>query len=647
MEVHAVRHRSIGLLALVVFAGALTAAPARAEDPFTLNTVKLGGIDGSGTEPRITVAPDDTRYAITSTKRSSGRTVVFRSIDRGATWQRTPSDPVQTSATIDVDVVAMPTGRILGSELDEAGLNFPSSYTDDSGASWTESRGSTRLADQDRQWFAVGPDTDHNGKPNVYLLYHNLGSGLANHNMFVATSTDGGETFGPPVPTTLPGDAAYADLQCADSGGPSDIQVNPKTGRIYVFFTTRAGTQVAPGQDFGGCSAMPLEFNIVNATRVWVATSPNGQPGTWKQSLAVDDSSTGQVVSMQLAYGALDNEGGVYVAYPESPKQYPELGGGAVKLVWQQPSANGELADGRWSSPVTLVPASDPPSGGTNLVHLAAGDPGHVAVAYYRGVPMPGQDKPIWFTHLLHSPDVRAPNPDVVDQLVSDVPTHKWTASEMMGVCADPTPVQGVENGLACDRSTDVWGIALDRSCRVSIVWPTAGTTQDGATKNVPGSAPGTYVTTQTGGPTLCPSGRPPAVGAFLPNPALGAQGRGGAGCSDRVAPRSRVVGRVRANRRGLRLSGKASDRGCGGVGSVSVAIARKRGKRCAFLRGNGRLGRPSSCRRPSFLSARGTSRWKLRVKAKLPRGRYVALVRAVDGVGNTRRARSVRFRVR
>src|SRR3954451_2151654 len=369
MEVHAMRERSIGLVVLAILAGALMAAPARAEDPLTLNTVKLAGIDGSGTEPRMTVGPDNMRYAITSTKRSGGRTIVYRSIDQGATWQKTPGDPVQANATIDVDVVAMPTGRILGSELDEAGLNFPSSYSDDSGVSWTESRGSTRLADQDRQWFAVGPDTDHNGKPNVYLLYHNLGSGLANHNMFVATSTDGGETFGPPVPTTLPGDTAYADLQCADSGGPSDIQVNPQTGRIYVFFTTRAGTQVAPGQDLGGCSAMPLEFNIVNATRVWVASSPNGLPGTWKQSLAVDDAGTGQVVSMQLAYGALDNRGGVYVAYPESPKQYPELGGAAVKLVWQSPGPDGAPADGKWSAPVTLVPPSDPAAGGTNLVH--------------------------------------------------------------------------------------------------------------------------------------------------------------------------------------------------------------------------------------------------------------------------------------
>jgi BNR repeat-like domain len=631
---------------LVVLAALVAAPAARAEDPFALTTVKLGGIDGSGTEPRITVAPDDTRYAITSTKRSGGSTVVFKSADQGASWTKTAGDPVQADATIDVDVVAMPTGRILASELDEAGLNFPSSYSDDGGATWTEARGSTRLADQDRQWFAVGPDTDKDGKPNVYLLYHNLGSGTANHNMFVATSTDGGATFGPPVPTTVPGQTAYADLQCADSGGPSDIQVNPDTGRIYVFFTTRAGTQVIPGQDFGGCAAMPLEFNIVNATRVWVASSPSGLPGTWSQSLAVDDAPTGQVVSMQLAYGALDNRGGVYVAYPESPKQYPELGGAAVKLVWQDPDAGGNLTDGKWSAPVTLVPTSDPASGGTNLVHLMAGDPGHIAVAYYRGVPMPGQSKPIWFTRLLHSPDVRAASPEIVDQLVSDVPTHKWTASEMMGVCADPTPVQGIENGVACDRSTDVWGVALDRRCRVSVVWPTAGTEQDGATKDVPGSAPGTYVTTQTGGPTLCPSGRPPAAGAFLPS-APAAQ----AGCHDDLIPTASVVGRVRASRRGLVIRGRAQDRGCrrarAKVAAVDVAVARRVRRRCAFLRGNGRLGRPSSCRRRTFLAATGGSRWKLAVRGALPRGRYTARARVTDAAGNVGTTRSVRFKVR
>ena len=110
------------VLLLGVLAVLAIPAAARADSTLQFNTVKLPGIDGSGTEPRITVGPDDTRWAITSVSRSGGAgAVVFRSIDGGQTWQRTPADPVQRHATIDVDLVAMHTGRILASELDDAG----------------------------------------------------------------------------------------------------------------------------------------------------------------------------------------------------------------------------------------------------------------------------------------------------------------------------------------------------------------------------------------------------------------------------------------------------------------------------------------------------------------------------------------------
>src|SRR3954451_14597657 len=134
--------------------------------------------------------------------------------------------------------------------------------------------------------------------------------------MWVSRSDDGGETFGPPVPTTVPGQEAYADLQCADSGGPSSIHVNQRTGQVYVVFTTR-GAPVAPGVDRGGCASQPIEANIVAATRVWVSTSTQGgAPGSWMPHLAVDDADKGNIVSMQLAYGGMDSKGNFYVAYP-------------------------------------------------------------------------------------------------------------------------------------------------------------------------------------------------------------------------------------------------------------------------------------------------------------------------------------------
>src|SRR4051794_15912742 len=109
-------------------------ATAAADGPLTLYTIRLAGANG-GTEPRITVTPDDARWAVTN---GADGAQVYRSTDGGLSFQRTKTDPQQREATIDVDVVAMNTGRVLASELDEAGLNFPSSISDDGGVTWTE-----------------------------------------------------------------------------------------------------------------------------------------------------------------------------------------------------------------------------------------------------------------------------------------------------------------------------------------------------------------------------------------------------------------------------------------------------------------------------------------------------------------------------
>ena len=142
----------------------------------------------------------------------------------GQTWQKTDGDPVQQSgATIDVDIVALPSGahhrqraRRRRHELPELVLRRRRQDLDRlEGCDTTRRPGSPVVRDTARR---TRPP-----RAPVYLLYHNLASGQAQHNMFVSTSTDSGATFGPPVPITLPGDDAYTDLQCADSGGPSTI----------------------------------------------------------------------------------------------------------------------------------------------------------------------------------------------------------------------------------------------------------------------------------------------------------------------------------------------------------------------------------------------------------------------------------------
>jgi hypothetical protein len=117
----------------------------------------------------------------------------------------------------------------------------------------------------------------------------------------------------------------------------------------------------------------------------------------------------------------------------------------------------------------------------------------------------------------------------------------------------------------------------------------------------------------------------------------------GGAGsCLDRLAPRSVVRGRARFRRGRLVLRGTAADRGCRArLARVTVTVGKRVARgRCRFVDARGRLGRARNCLRGLPLLARGTSRWSLRLRARLPRGRYVLLARAVDTAGNVEPAR-------
>ncbi len=116
----------------------------------------------------------------------------------------------------------------------------------------------------------------------------------------------------------------------------------------------------------------------------------------------------------------------------------------------------------------------------------------------------------------------------------------------------------------------------------------------------------------------------------------------GTAPCLD-PAPTSRFsarASRVRASRV-LTLRGTAIDVGCrAGLARVSVSVARASGNGCRYLQANGSFARAvTSCKRTRYVTAKGTSRWSLRV-GRLPAGRYKVWVRAVDRGGNVERKR-------
>jgi hypothetical protein len=76
-------------------------------------------------------------------------------------------------------------------------------------------------------------------------------------------------------------------------------------------------------------------------------------------------------------------------------------------------------------------------------------------------------------------------------------------------------------------------------------------------------------------------------------------------------------------------ISGTAADAD-GDLVKVEVAVVQKTGKRCKALTAKGTL-KKATCSARTFLKAKGTSAWTLKLKHKLKKGSYVVYVRVTD----------------
>jgi hypothetical protein len=112
-----------------------------------------------------------------------------------------------------------------------------------------------------------------------------------------------------------------------------------------------------------------------------------------------------------------------------------------------------------------------------------------------------------------------------------------------------------------------------------------------------------------------------------------------------------RAARHARAGRR-MTLRGTAKTRkGCGKIRKVQVSVEKRAShKRCRYMRSNGKFGRPSSCRRPKFIAAKGRSKWRFTTRRKLRRGTYIVRARSIDTRGKaspTLRKRHTRITLR
>jgi hypothetical protein len=212
--------------------------------------------------------------------------------------------------------------------------------------------------------------------------------------------------------------------------------------------------------------------------------------------------------------------------------------------------------------------------------------------------------------------------------------------------------VGGIINGLFCGRSPDVWGITVDQRCMTHVIWPAVDQTPGAADDEheAPDSDPGTWISNQTGGSSLCNDAAARANAGPLPPSSSAARKR----CPDRLAPVTRILKKgKRLTRRRVAVRGRSRDRACKSANTIRpparvkrvyVSVARVRGKghgrNCRFLRRSGKLTRYRDCRDPVLLRARGKRRWRFafRRARRFPTGGYRVVARAIDLYGNKER---------
>ena len=98
------------------------------------------------------------------------------------------------------------------------------------------------------------------------------------------------------------------------------------------------------------------------------------------------------------------------------------------------------------------------------------------------------------------------------------------------------------------------------------------------------------------------------------------------------------VHGAATVTAEGLKAHGVSSSQGCGGhIVSVGVAVARSVGRKCRFLRANGKWTKVLSCKpQGHFLHARGATKWSYQLKRTLAKGVYLLWAHATNSKHQT-----------
>src|SRR4051794_11470184 len=467
-------------LAAALAAGCLAVVPACASaSPPTLSVAKVAPKDGGG-EPSIAGGPEGNLYV--SYPSNSGMSF-YRSLDSGASWEKGGiADPGSGDTAVNVDSTGAVYQANLNGDEDTLPLQADVWKSFDFGKTWPQrgagpdeedSTGNPFLVD--RQWTdTYVPPGKGTNDADVYMEYHDF----LPSQVWVSKSTDGGKTFGTPVPVSASSPEAEADTFCNSiPGGVKVVQSGPHAGRIYAAWLAADPITSAAT----GCN----ETQMDTFHTVWIAWSDDGG-ASWTPQL-VFDGGFGHDASTLFADMTLDSAGNPYIAFGDQLLDEWDM--------WVTASFdNGKTWNGKNDG--TGAPYRVNQDSGTHFFPaITAGDPGKVDVAWIGtstkiptlpyGKPQPGGDPNAkWYVYTAQTLDFTggAPPQWDVTQVTPD-PIHVGDVCTLGIFCIFP----GSDRELL-----DFIDIAVDRGGMAHVAY-TADTQKDN----------GIFAANQTGGDSV------------------------------------------------------------------------------------------------------------------------------------------------
>ena len=336
-------------------------------------------------------------------------------------------------------------------------LQVKLAFSDNRGDTWTiNDIAAVNPSFIDRPWIAVFPSKLSANQDQVYVSYHDFSASQIN----VAASNDGGNTFGPSVDVLAQNGLAFANSFC--NTVPSDIEVDPETGEVYVQWIT--ADPVANTTQ--GCNITQIQ----NFHQVWVAHSLAANAATltqWDAHLVFDGGANTNTDDIFATLGVDDSgipgtAGNVYSVFPDN------LRGAQIFDTWFTHSSN---KGATWAAPAL----ADSDKGTHFFPWIAAGSSGRVDF--------------IW----LNSPDYTPTDAEQSPWYVTFAQTTNGTSAtpkfNQSGASSSVMHVGGIcTNGIFCSISggnrdlADSISIAIDRGGSAGLAWTDQGTVLHGPT---------------------------------------------------------------------------------------------------------------------------------------------------------------------